>query len=308
MIPSDTIQTAKSVAIADYLAYRGFQPVKQNRQRLIYCSPLREELTPSFSVNQAINRYKDFGTSEAGDDVIQLVQRLDNCSFAMAVAELQRFAGQPDKPNFFLSGPIPTASTGTSTPKSIKLLENTALVRYVDSRRISYPVARRYVREVYYTHNGHSFFAVGFENDKGGFALRNEWTDKTGTIRQVKRTIGPSGYTTITGNEGRAVNVFEGFFDFLSALDYYGLAEPPCTTVVLNSTANLDAALPVLSAYQQVNAYLDTDPAGSTALHKLRASGLRVSDRSSLYTGSKDFNEFWVKQEATTSPKSVYKT
>jgi len=148
---------------------------------------------------------------------------------------------------------------------------------------------------VHYSHNGRNLYALGFRNGKDGFALRNRWTGKDGKVYQTKRNIGPAWFTTIEGKKSAAVNVFEGFFDFLSALDYYGLTVPNCTTIVLNSTTNFDAALPTLTKYPQVNAYFDNDTSGANTLGKLRASGLIVIDRSTLYSGFKDFNEFWAK-------------
>lgn len=294
MIPSDTIQIAKLVAIESYLAHRGFHPVRQSGQRLTYLSPLRLESTPSFFVNQSINRYNDFGSSEKGDDVIRLVMLLNSCSFDTAVKELQRFAGQPDKATFFLSGHFSLSAAGTDKIKAVKLLESKALVRYVESRRISYPIARKYVREVYYTQSGYDVSAVGFENDKGGFALRKEWTDKAGNVRQTKRNIGPSWFTIIEARAASTVNVFEGMFDFLSALEYYRQQSPTFPTLVLNSTTNLENAFPLLKNYERVNAYMDNDTAGRTTLKQLSDTGIKVEDHSKLFAKHKDFNEFWL--------------
>ncbi|WP_138990809.1 toprim domain-containing protein [Larkinella sp. C7] len=285
MITSQSIQFAKAVAIEDYLAYRGFKPASQRGQRLVYYSPFRTESTPSFSVNTAINRYKDFGSSEAGDDVIRLVQQLNGCSFSTAVAELSQFAGLENKPHFSFSGQIQHTAI-TEEIHSVKLLANTHLIRYVESRKISFPIARRYCQEVYYSQQGKNLFALGFANDRGGYALRNG----VGT----KRNLGPAGYTTIDVPKSTTINLFEGVFDFLSALEYYGRSTPTFPTLVLNSTTNLESALPVLESYKQINAFFDNDSAGQIALSKLSKLELSIVNRSMLYANHKDFNAFWM--------------
>jgi hypothetical protein len=289
MIGSQTIQSAKQVAIADYLAFRGFQPVNQHGQRLVYYSPFRQESTPSFWVNPAINRYKDFGSSETGDDVIRLVQRLNSASFAQAVDELSRFAGLESKPVFSFSGPVHIHTTQTAI-RSVKLLSNPHLIRYVESRKISYPTARRYCQEIYYQQGEKNLFALGFANHKGGYVLRNGVG--------AKRNLGPAGYTLIDAHTAGSINVFEGVFDFLSALEYYGQPTPTFPTLVLNSTTNLESAFPLLESYQRVNAYLDNDTAGEATLERLSNNGLCVANRSKMYAEHKDFNAFWLERAA----------
>jgi len=286
----DQINQLKQLPIADYLAYRGFQPVEQSNHRLRYYSPWRQESTPSFWVDQALNRYKDFGTDEKGDDLIQLLMRLDGCDFRTAIINLQHYACQENRPRFSFIGPSLSDSTDSNTIRSVKLLSNRSLMNYVASRRISYSVARQYLQEVYYHHQNTNYFALGFANDKGGYVLRSSIS---------KRNLGPSGITTIAVSGSTAINLFEGFFDFLSALEYYQLSKPRCTTIVLNSTTNLNQALPLLQLTKQVNTYLDNDKAGRTALTALQQGGIPCVDRSSLYTSHKDLNAFLIASQTT---------
>lgn len=209
---------------------------------------------------------------------------------------MQGFSEKPALSNFFLSDPIPNADRSLRKKEhltAVKFHQNPALVRYTQSRGIGYSLARRYLRDVYYQAGEYVLFAVGFCNDQDGYALRNEWTDQYGQNRQTKRNLGPSGYTTIKAQRAEVANVFEGVFDFLSALEYYQQDVPSYTTIVLNSTTNLDSALPVLTCYDRVNAYFDHDRTGALALAKLQASGVRTSDRSPVYAEFNDFNEYW---------------
>ncbi|MCK8493517.1 CHC2 zinc finger domain-containing protein [Spirosoma sp. RP8] len=298
MITQELIQQLCQIPITDYLASKGILPVLKRGQEFAYLSPLRDEKTPSFFVHPVKNVWNDFGGDRG--NLVRLVRQLEQCDFVTAIQTLQQFTYQPPATSFSFDDPVANKTLNEKESIiAVKLHDNPALVPYSAQRRISYPIARKYLRDVYYQSIDKRLFAVGFENDKGGFALRNQWTDKDKNVREIKRNIGPSWFTTIAGKHQRVVNVFEGFFDFLTALDYYQVSEPNCTTIVLNSTSNLDVALPLLTQFAQVNAYLDNDQAGSTALAKIQASGVSVVDRSTLYQGYKDFNEFWINREVS---------
>ena len=49
------IEEAKSIQLEDYLRRMGFNPVKQQGDSIWYCSPFREEKTPSFKVSASRN-------------------------------------------------------------------------------------------------------------------------------------------------------------------------------------------------------------------------------------------------------------
>ena len=286
------LQNLKCIPIADYLAYRGFQPVHKSGKQLVYHSPIRDDKTASFWVNQELNRYKDFGLAGKGDDLFSLVMLMERCSFAEAIQKLEAYANTSPSPlTFSFSGQKhkPSSEWLADEVKAVKLLNSKPLIRYAESRKIPYPIARKYCREVYYTNRGRRFFHLGFENDLGGFELRGEYRDN----KQVKRCIGSKAITTIPFDWTRTVNVFEGFFDFLSALAYYRQNTPTHTTIILNSTTQINEALPILSKYEQINAYFDRDQTGLETLNILRANKLRVIDYSGIYDGYKDFNQYW---------------
>ena len=50
------IEEAKSIQLEDYLRRMGFNPVKQQGDSIWYCSPFREEKTPSFKVDRKSTR------------------------------------------------------------------------------------------------------------------------------------------------------------------------------------------------------------------------------------------------------------
>ena len=63
--------------------------------------------------------------------------------------------------------------------------------------------------------------------------------------------------------------------------------------IILNSTANLQKALPLLADYDQTYCFLDNDKAGMTVFRELQKElGYRVRDSSHHYSGYKDLNEY----------------
>ena len=78
--------------------------------------------------------------------------------------------------------------------------------------------------------------------------------------------------------------------DFLSAVTL-GLDTGDC--LVLNSVANMDKVMKHLDGYGRIDCFLDRDEAERMALEALKGHyGGRICDRSALYDGCKDLNEY----------------
>lgn len=298
MFTTAQIQRAKAVPIIDVLASRGVTPVSRMESEWAYRSPVTQECSPSFFVNPAKNVFADYSGQQHGD-VIRLVQYMTGCAFTEAVEMLLNFADSSNAPIFSFSGPcskVFATEGATDNPSlsivAIRPLTHPALVEYVHARGIDIDLARRYCQQVHYRQRtGREFFSVGFANDQGGFALRGP---------TFKGQSPPAAHTTLAVPESTAVNLFEGFFDFLSACQHFGL--PTRTTVVLNSTSNLASALPALRSYKRVDAYLDQDKAGRKAIQRLLQAGVAVQDRSEVYASHKDFNEFLLSRPIAAPP------
>jgi len=288
MITPTELAQLKQISIADYLAQQGHQPVQVHGSELTYYSPFRQEKTPSFRVSLAKNAFKDFGDDELKGDLIRLVQLLHQCTFLTAIEKLQEFGSQPAKTSFSFSGQI--VSEGNDSPTEItavKPLQHPALLRYCQERGISVLTAYQYLKEVHYRNQGGQFFAVGFANEKGGYELRAK-------IGKEVKLCTSKALTVFEVPGAKAVNVFEGFFDFLSAVEYYQARRPAHTTIVLNSTSLVKQAIPLLRNYRYAYTYLDNDEAGRKAVNQLKRNFINVEDRSRLYYPHKDFNEFWL--------------
>lgn len=283
---SAEIIAAKCVSAIEVLAQLGFQPVTQTGGEWVYRSPKTDERTPSFFVNPAKNVFIDYSGGEKGD-VVRLVQYLTGRTFAESVTWLLSLS--PISLSF--SGPaLSKIDEGSGAPviKQVRPLTHPALTRYVRERAVSVAVAAQYCREVHFLNqsNGRHYFAVGFANDGGGYALRNG--------AGYKGQIAPAGFTTLPMAGSKVANLFEGFFDFLSAVQLFG--SPRNVTIVLNSTAHVTKVLPVLRNFDSLNLYLDRDKAGYDVVARLRKEGLNVIDRSGHYEQFNDLNQFLVNQ------------
>lgn len=57
----------------------------------------------------------------------------------------------------------------------IRELEHPALLRYLEERKINVHIARKECVELRFSHNGKSYFAIGFKNKSGGYEVRNRF-------------------------------------------------------------------------------------------------------------------------------------
>jgi hypothetical protein len=154
-------------------------------------------------------------------------------------------------------------------------------------------LAGRLCQEAFFELHEKRYFAISFKNDHGGFELRNEF---------FKGGSSPKGISTIQAYDqagfpkSDTLNIFEGFFDFLSFVTYYNQVKLFKTAIVLNSLAFIDRLLPELKFYGKVNLFLDNDEAGKKATMKIkdvRPDAINFSEK--LYPGFKDFNGFLMK-------------
>ena len=126
------------------------------------------------------------------------------------------------------------------------------------------------------------YFAIGFPNDAGGYEVRNQY---------FKGSFTPKTISTFSFNESDTLLLFEGFFDYLSALEYYDKQTFPASVIVLNSLSNLEKVLPNIKRYSRVSTFFDLDKAGRKAQETIKSVTHTATDFSTIYKGFKDFNE-----------------
>jgi Toprim domain-containing protein/CHC2-type zinc finger protein len=292
-------QAKTAVSIVDYLASFGVGPDsnRSNSQYLFYLSPLRPERTPSLKVDPKLNLYYDHGIGQGGS-VIDLVMALYGCSLPDALEKLTTFVSFhrmaeklgpcPIEPAGLLEGiqqgPF-AGEKGKIRVLSARSLSAAALLRYLAERRIPIELADRYCKEVWYELGGRQYYAIGFPNGRGGYELRNAY---------FKGSSSPKASTFLEHQAGQ-IAVFEGFFSFLSYQTLNRIWQNPhMNYLVLNSLAFVETSKPLMERYQQVNLYLDQDDAGRKRTQELLASCKIYQDRSSIYQGHKDLNDWMI--------------
>ena len=285
------IKEIKSIPLASFLSRLGHEPAARKGTRLWYKSPLRQEHTPSFKVETALNCWYDFGLGRGGN-IIDLAAELYQSTDLRYL--LRRIADSYPVPS------VPTVASSFalrhSTPSMERIkvvpLEHRALVAYLQERGIPAHIATANCKEAQYSVNGKFYFAVAFENVSGGWELRNRY------FKGCRRRKDISYLPWARDGPSAECAVFEGFIDYLSALTL-GIISG-ADTIILNSVVNVNKAVPFLKGYTTINCYLDNDNAGKTALAELTAIyGSTMIDRSTLYSEFNDLNDFLINRSFT---------
>jgi len=276
------IEAMRQIPIADFLARLGYEPVRRSGNELWYRAPYRSERTPSFRVNVEKQLWYDFGLGKGGDIFTLAGELTQNCDFMEQVNFIAEAANITvpvwEKPAY-----LPKPIEPVFEDVEVAPLLRSPLTEYLEERGIPIGIASRYCFRLNYGVRGKRYFAVGFPNMAGGYELRS---------RFFKGCVPPKDVSLVkvNGSTADVCSVFEGFMDFLSAVTL-GLETGDC--LVLNSVANVEKAMKHLDGYGRIDCYLDHDKAGRRTLATLQEyySG-RVYDRSALYDGCKDLNEY----------------
>ena len=292
----------KTILIKDYLRSKGIYPTKEYSDYGMYKSPYREERTASLKVDYNKNLWHDFG-SEEGGSIIDLVMKMQNCSFIQAIDILKNYDNKGISESNENSFCFHRDTTSLKNDKpgitliNVKPLEHPKLLAFLDSRKVNLSIAKTYCKEVHYQIRGRNYYAVGFVNDQGGYALRNPY---------FKNCVAPNHITTFD-RDADTVDLFEGFIDYLSLLTMQPEQEKN-SAVVLNSVNNLEKSLQFLSKHKQINAFLDNDNAGKRVVEKLQQLQLPINDYSKSYSQYKDLNDYLRAEKLPKSNKRTIKS
>lgn len=271
-------EKARNISIVQALGKLGYFPQRETKKEAWFLSPFRSETQASFKVSKSKNKWYDFGIGKGGN-TIDLIVRLKNYS----VKETLLFLSASTNNSFSFQQHQNNDESKTSySIKKVKSLDNPALLNYLEIRKINLIVAKKYCQEVYYKINNKSYFAIAFENDLGGFEIRNKYF-KGGLKSKA---------TTHLKNESNVLLVFEGFIDFLSLLTLNEEKFQKFDHLILNSLSFVDSKLKLLTNYKEIELYLDNDKAGKKASKKIQKKFNFSKDKSQSYSGYKDLNEF----------------
>ncbi len=285
---------AKAIPLETFLDRLGHRSVRESNGEFWYRSPLREEQEPSFRVSQRYNNWVDWGTGERGD-IIRLAERLFSTDTSGALREIGRVMGE--RVAFRVVPEQPIETTLPVLDAKIGDLRSFRLLHYLETRGIDGNLAKQHLQEIHYQAVGKPYYAAAFPNDAGGYELRNKF---------FKGTRGHKDISTRKVGEGKGVAVFEGFLDYLSAIQLNGLPENLGHVVVLNSVALVERGLERIKELKPdaVYLFLDNDPAGDK-LVGLMTTRLTcpLVDASLLYEKHKDVNEMLVAQRGRHRPR-----
>ncbi len=225
----------------------------------------RGDKRPSISIQQ--NElgewlWHDFGSGKGGS-WIDLLMEFYDWDYLTAVRFLRERYLEGEHLSF------PERPKPTPAGRSFKLVKESsvshpALVRYLRGRKIE--KIPEWLRELHYEVRGKRYFGLAVKTAKGGWAVRNPLG---------KWTLGKNSYSLIKRGSS-TLAVFEGLFD---ALSWEQLEPIKADLLILNSTANLKGAFPVIESYSTVITALDNDEAGELARREIekRVETLRLS-------------------------------
>jgi CHC2 zinc finger/Toprim-like len=288
----------KETELILYLQSLGYKPSKINGQDYWFLSPFRNEKTPSFKVNRRKNLWFDFGEG-IGGTIIDFGIRYHKCS----VEEFLKKLSQETPLNFSFHQPIPEKKNlqennfGKIVIMDCREIADPELRKYLHDRHIPLLIANRFCSEIEFELYGKKQLAIGFENDLGGYELRNS---------DFKGSSSPKTVTLLKNNPS-TISVFEGFFDFLSfqtelLYDRKLIQSPPNNQesyLVLNSLAFFEKNRTPIENYQCINLYLDRDESGLKTTSQALTWSDRYQDKSQLYAKFKDLNEYHVHHKET---------
>ncbi|QXP69206.1 toprim domain-containing protein [Polaribacter sp. R2A056_3_33] len=287
----------KQISLVSILDKIGVVKKKNTEREVWYLSPFSNEKTASFKVDTTRNIWFDFGSGKGGN-VLDFIMLYYKCNIREALKILSN-------EDFIFSFHQHTNDCFADEKKieakilSIKPIKHPALINYLHLRRINISLAKKYCKEIhYYNYRNKSssekkcaiekkkmpFFSIGFANDSGGYEVRNKF---------FKGCLKIKAMTTIKNNSD-TLNLFEGFFDFISYLTLSPEKENE-DFLIINSTALVGKTIKLLSNYNNVKVFFDTDDSGKKAMEIIRINyNNNFLDCSSYYKNHNDLNDFLI--------------
>lgn len=285
-------EQANEMDLVNYLRQLGHEPKKVRSKDHWYLSPLREESTASFKVNQKLNVWYDHGTGEGGSFVDFGIKYFE-CSVPDFLEKLDLADFSAPK-HLSIIHENDAETENKLQIRSVKPLISKNLISYLERRGIDLGVAQKCCNEVEYSFGDKSYHAIGFRNDESGYEIRDPF---------YKYSSAPKAISTFI-NGSNAVAVFEGFMDYLSYLSIPKINKADTDFLVLNGAGFFEHARAFLETYDKIDLFLDRDATGKKVTdHALKRSH-KYEDKSSLYEPYKDLNEWLMLTKASKNMKS----
>ena len=295
MATYDDSQKARIMAypIEDILRHFG---KRTDHQGEMYYSPFRDESSPSFHIKRSENIWMDFGSGKGGN-VLTLVNLLAGIS----LVDCWDYVAGMDGSIIAVESPCPATSHKESPNHSKIIIDSVQspfryrnLIRYAESRGIPGSLLERYCSEVTYHVQGitgTAWTGIGFPAGDG-WVLRHSFNGPyakrcTGSSCSL---LGAAGERVASPTCGR-VEVFEGFFDFLSWLVISDRTKPFSDICVLNSVNNLSRGMDFIRSHRDISCWMDSDDAGRKAFYSIQQECPGARSHLADLQGCKDVNE-----------------
>jgi hypothetical protein len=298
-----TTQQAKSIPLTEFLHKLGYMPDTQkgNANDIWYKSPFRpQEQTASFHIHKAKNIWFDFGYSKGGN-ILDFVMELKKADLSASLAFIEQINRKPLENSSYQQNNVPNETLNKLENPYVEtfVLNHVtndfapSLVRYMQQeRRINVDAAKEFITQVHFSNKaGKPFFGIGMKNIANGYEIRNPY---------FKSCVGKKDLIFIKGKGQGSIAIFEGMFDFFSAITYFGKATfLENDILILNSAGFQEQAIRFLKDqphYKTLSLFLDNDEAGQTVADNLKAAfpNKILEPSYALYLPHKDFNEFLI--------------
>jgi hypothetical protein len=281
-----------SVSLVEFLSRLGYEPSRKSGQEYLYFSMLRSpESTPSLCVNDALGVWYDHGTGMGGTLIEFGKAYWQGLPFKDVLANILQAAGL--QPGAIAEHHLPTPQHGGAPIEKVRnyqvqqvkaLGNNPAITAYLQHRNV-WEEAQGRVKEIYYyvldqRQKRVPYFAAGWQNEKGGWEVRNPY---------FKGCLGKKGMSFIAGPSMAELAVFEGYINYLSWLSEHQGTEK--NILVLNTLSFLAPAIERSRSFEKVEVYFDHDLSGRSATQKLLEAIAQARDHSSLYEHYNDYND-----------------
>lgn len=300
-------QRLLSIPIVSVLEHFGR---RTDHYRGMYYSPFREERYPSMHIDATLNLWNDFG-ADIGGNVLHMVSRLSGEPLSRSWDILAGIS--PASISGLELIPVREQSRGNriSVDSVGTRFTSGKLISYARSRGISEDLLNRYCCQISY-HVGDS---VSPHHTSIGFPAADGWV-----LRSAREGFGAKLCTscrpTFIGKGGDftsaiqspCVEVFEGFFDFLSWMELSGRLVPESDVCVLNSVNNLCRSVDYLKGHESVSCWLDNDQAGRKAQLSIAGFCPQAVSRSAEMSGCKDLNEYLVSRKESMAKDNTVST
>lgn len=259
--------------------------IKKTEKSIWVISPFRpNESTPSFHISK-IYKYDiwfDHGNGLGGKNVDFFMYYLKtDVKGVLKYLNENSFSFQ--KQNDFRIEKIQTKNEYKIL--ELKEISSFPLVQYLETRKLPLEITNRYCKEIHYSLNDKSYYAIAFPNDEKGYEIRNKYVK----MCLVKKEI------SLIKNNQNQLKIFESWSDFISYLFLFPTDEFLYDSLILNSIALLRKNVELINKYEKIDTYFDQDDAGKSATRLLETElKTKVKDDSNFYKNYKDLNEFLI--------------